>query len=336
MKSLKTSYLGFELENPLVPSSSPLTRELDMVKRLEDSGAPMLVMFSLFEEEIYHEDDELLYNLERGTHSYPEALSYFPEPANIIQGPEEYLTQVYAIKEAVDIPIVGSLNGVSVGGWIEKAKLIEEAGADALELNIFYLPTKIEETPQDVENRYLEILRAVEKQITIPVAVKIGPFFSAIPNFAKKLESAGADALVLFNRFYQPDINLKQLQVEPTLHLSSSREISLPLRWVAILRDKIKSNIAVTSGVHTAEDILKLIMAGSDVTMLTSALIKFGPEYLRGLQIRLVEWMNENEYDSISQMRGSMSMKNTAEAESFVRANYVKILNQYKSDEPNF
>ncbi len=328
--NLKTKYLGFELDNPLVPSASPLSREVDSAKKLEDAGAPALVMYSLFEEEIYHEDEELDHYLGHGSDSFSEALSYFPEHHNIIVGPDEYLEQVRRLKENLDIPIIASLNGISIGGWIEKAILIEEAGADALELNVYYLPTDAGQSGTEVKSIYIDILKAVKSKISIPVAMKIGYAFSALPSFARRIEENGADALVLFNRFYQPDINLEKLEVEQALSLSDSDEIRLPLRWIAVLKNQLKMSLGATSGVHTAEDVLKLTMAGADVTFMTSALLKHGPAHITKVKEGLVQWLDENEYESLDQMRGSMSMKNVSDPGAFMRANYIKTLREYK------
>lgn len=331
--NLKTKYLGFELDNPLVPSASPLSKDIDMAKRLEDAGAPALVMYSLFEEEIYHEDAELDHYLANGSDSFAEALSYFPDEMHDFKaGPEEYLEQIRLLKEKLDIPIIASLNGVSIGGWIEKAKLMEVAGADALELNIYYLPTDPGQSGGEVKNIYFDILKAVKSKVSIPVSLKIGNAFSALPSFAKEIEAASADALVLFNRFYQPDINLERLEVEPSLVLSTSDEIRLPLRWIAVLRNQVKMSLGATSGVHTAEDVLKLTMAGADVTFMTSALLKYGPEHISRIKTDLLQWMEENEYASLDQMRASMSMKNVTDPSAFMRANYIKILREYQQN----
>lgn len=331
--NLKTKYLGLELDNPLVPSASPLSRDVEMAKRLEEAGAPALVMYSLFEEEIYHEDAELDHYLSHGSHSFAEALSYFPEQAHDFnQGPDEYLEQVRKLKDALSIPVIASLNGVSIGGWIEKAKLIEEAGADALELNVYYLPTDPNQSGSEVKNIYIDILKAIKQKVSIPVGMKIGYAFSALPSFAKRMEESGADAIALFNRFYQPDINLEKLEVEPTLSLSTSDEIRLPLRWIAVLRNQLNISLGATSGVHTAEDVLKLTMAGADITFMTSALLKHGPTHIENIKHDLIQWMEENEYESLEQMRGSMSMKNVADPSAFMRANYIKTLREYQPE----
>ena len=331
--NLKSKYLGFDLDNPLVPSASPLSRDVDMAKKLEDAGAPALVMYSLFEEEIYHEDAELDHYLSHGGDSFAEALSYFPEEMHDFKaGPDEYLEKLKQLKDALDIPVIASINGVSIGGWIEKAKLMEEAGADALELNVYYLPTDPEQSGKEVREIYFDILKAVKNKISIPVAMKIGNAFSALPAFAREIEEVGADALVVFNRFYQPDINLEKLEVEPSLVLSKSDEIRLPLRWIAVLRNQVKMALGATSGVHTADDVLKLIMAGADVTFMTSALLKYGPDHIVKVKNDLLQWMEENEYESLDQMRGSMSMKNVSDPGAFMRANYIKTLREYQQE----
>jgi dihydroorotate dehydrogenase (fumarate) len=315
----------------LVPSASPISRDVDLSKKLEDAGAPALVMYSLFEEEIHHEDAELDHYLSHGSDSFSEALSYFPEEMHDFNsGPEEYLEKIRLLKESLDIPIIASLNGVSLGGWIEKAKLMENAGADALELNVYYLPTNPEQSGTEVKNIYLDILKAIKKKVSIPVAMKIGYAFSALPAFAKKVEDAGADALVMFNRFYQPDIDLDKLEVEPSLALSNSSEIRLPLRWIAVLRNQLNLSLGATSGVHAAEDVLKLTMAGADVTFMTSTLLKHGPDHITKIKEDLARWMEEHEYESLDQMRGSMSMKNVTDPGAFMRANYIKTLRDYQ------
>ncbi len=327
---LSTKYMGIDLKNPLVVSASPLSRSIDMVKKLEDAGAPAIVMYSLFEEELYHEDNELEHYLSHGSESFAESLSYFPSHHKLSEGPEEYLNQVRRLKDAVDIPIIGSLNGVSKGGWIEKAKLIEEAGADALELNVYYLPTDMNESGTHIKQNHLDILASLKKSVNIPIAVKIGHYFSALPSFARRLENTGADALVMFNRFYQPDIDLKNLEVISSLNLSTSDEVLLPLRWIAVLWKQVNMSLAATSGVHTADDVLKLTMAGADVTMMASALLKFGPTHIEKILKDIEMWMDENEYESLTQMRGSMSMKNVPDPGAFMRANYIKILQDFQ------
>ncbi|RMI06748.1 MAG: dihydroorotate dehydrogenase-like protein [Calditrichaeota bacterium] len=324
---LTTTYMGLKLKNPLVPSASPLSADVDVARRLEDAGAAAIVMYSLFEEQITHEAEEIDHYLTTFSESYAEALSYFPEPeAYRNMEAEEYLEQISRLKEALDIPVIASLNGVSPGGWMKFAQKMEQAGADALELNIYYIPTDPQITGEEVEDMYVEDLKAVKSCVSIPVAMKLSPYFSAFANLARRLDEAGADALVLFNRFYQPDIDLETLEVVPNLELSHSYEIRLPLRWIAILYGKIRAGLAATSGVHTAEDVLKLVMAGADVTMMASALLKEGPDVLTRILNDLEKWMEEHEYESIRQMKGSMSFQHVAEPAAWVRANYIKTL----------
>jgi len=327
---LTTKYLGLELKNPIVPSAGPLSKSLDTVKILEDSGASAIVMFSLFEEQIAHEAAELEHYLSYGTESFAESLTYFPSPSEYNLGPDEYIELIHKIKQSIKIPVIGSINGITTGGWLDYAKKIEQAGADAIELNIYYIPTDSKLTSLDVENRYIEILSALKQIIRIPIAVKLSPYFSSFANFATRLVNAGADGLVLFNRFYQPDINLDNLEVEPNINFSTSTEIKLPLRWIAILYNRIKCSFAATSGVHTAEDAIKLIMVGSDVVMMCSALLKNGPHYLKSVLDGIDKWMLEHEYTSIQQMKGSMSQKSVLDPAAFERANYMKALNRFK------
>jgi dihydroorotate dehydrogenase (fumarate) len=327
---LSTTYLGLHLKNPLVPSASPLSRTLDSMKQLEDAGASAIVMYSLFEEQIQHEAAELNHYMSYGTESFAEALSYFPEAQEYNLGPDEYVEHLHKAKKALGIPVIGSLNGISTGGWMKYAKKIEEAGADALELNVYYIPTDPRLSAQAVEDLYLDALKAVKQTVKIPVAMKLSPFFSSMANMATRLDAAGADGLVLFNRFYQPDIDIEALDVVPNVNLSSSHSLRLPLRWIAILFGRVKANLAATSGVHTAEDVLKLLMAGADITMLCSALLQHGPGTIAEILKNLDHWMLEHEYVSVQQMRGSMSQKSVADPSAFERANYMKALNQYK------
>jgi dihydroorotate dehydrogenase (fumarate) len=327
---LSTNYLGLHLKNPIVPSASPLSRSLDGMKRLEDAGASAIVMYSLFEEQIAHESAELSHYLSYGTESFAESLTYFPEAQEYNLGPEEYIELLHEAKQKLGIPVIGSLNGISSGGWIDYAKKIEQAGADALELNIYYIPTDPELTTDEVENRYLEVLHEVKHSVKIPVAMKLSPFFSSLAHFAYRLDSAGANGLVLFNRFYQPDIDLEKLEVVPGVDLSTSTAMRLPLRWVAILHGRIKASLAATSGIHTAQDVIKMLMVGADVTMMCSALLKHGPQHITQVLAEIRDWMLEHEYVSISQMKGSMSQKSVADPAAFERANYMKALNQYK------
>lgn len=327
---MKSTYMGLPLKNPVVVGSSPLSDDIDQLKALEDQGAAAVVTHSLFEEQIRHEARELAHHLEQGTESFAEALSYFPEPEEYRVGPEEYVENISRAKEALDIPVIGSLNGVTVGGWIEYAKKIEQAGADALELNVYYLATEPEQTSQAVEQLYVDILTEVRKNVGIPVAVKLGPFFSSIANMASRLDQAGADGLVLFNRFYQPDLDLEELAVVPNLVLSNSDELRLPLRWVAILYGRVKASLALTSGVHTGSDAVKAVMAGADVAMMTSAILKQGPKHVAKVLKEMKAWMEEKEYESVSQMKGSLSQKSCPNPAAFERANYMKVLQSYK------
>ncbi|GAB4330929.1 MAG: dihydroorotate dehydrogenase-like protein [Calditrichia bacterium] len=328
---LTTKYLGLELKNPVVVSASPLAADVDKVKRLEELGASAVVMYSLFEEQINKEIEEVDHFLSYGSESFAEALSYFPEPEEFKNlHAEEYLEQIAKLKAAVKIPVIGSLNGVSPGGWMDYAKKIQEAGADALELNIYYIATDPEMTGEKVENLYLENLKAVKSSVDIPVAVKLSPYFSAFANIAKRLDDAGADGLVLFNRFYQPDIDLEKLEVVHNLNFSTAQEMRLPLRWLAILYGKVKASLAATTGIHTSEDVVKMLMAGADVTMVASVLLKEGIGKVRDLVEGLEKWMADHEYESVQQMKGSMSYKAIAEPAAYERANYIKVLQSIK------
>lgn len=330
--NLTTTYMGITLKNPVVASASPLSESLDNIRRLEDAGASAVVMYSLFEEQITLESNLLDHYLNYGTESFAEALTYFPNMATYKVGPEEYLNRIRRAKEAVDIPVIGSLNGVSTGGWIKYAKKIEEAGADALELNIYYIPTDLKTTGAEVEAMHLEVLRDVKASVSIPVAVKLSPFFSAMANMAHRLAEAGADALVLFNRFYQPDFDLEKLEVVPLLVLSNSNELRLPLRWTAILYGRVQVDLAITSGVHTYEDVLKCMMAGAKVSMMASELLRNGIHRVGQILEDMTWWMEEHEYESVAQMQGSMSQKHVAEPAAFERANYMKTLQSWRPD----
>ncbi len=327
---LTTRYMGMKLKNPLVVSASPLTKNLDNFKKLEDAGAAAIVNESIFEEQITRETYELYNYSIQGTDSFAESLTYFPEPADLIIGPEEYLDHIAKAKRSVGIPVIASLNGYSDGGWTRYAKLIEQAGADALELNIYFIPTDINVGSAEVEEKYLDILKSVKSNVKIPVAVKIGPYFSSMANMAKRLDDAGADALVLFNRFYQPDIDLENLEIVPNILLSTPQAMRLPLRWVAILHKQIKASLAATSGVHSAEDVIKILMVGADVAMMCSILLKKGIGELRSILTELEQWMQEHEYDSVAQMQGSMSQKSCANPGSFERAYYMRALKTYR------
>jgi len=329
MIDLSTTYLGLTLKNPLVASASPLTEDLGNVRRMEDAGAAAVVMHSLFEEQITLESHELDRYLSHGTESFAESLSYFPDLTDYNLGPDKYLEHLRRVKAAVGIPVIGSLNGVSTGGWIRYAKMMQEAGADALELNVYFIPTDANLSSAQVEQMYLDLVRDVKATLKIPVAVKLGHSFTAMANLARRLDQAGADALVLFNRFYQPDFDLEKLEAVPTLTLSSSYELLLRLHWVAILYGHVRADLAVTGGVHTAPDVLKAMMAGARVAMMTSALLKNGIGHLRTLPAGLVAWMEEHEYASIRQMQGSMSYRSIANPAAFERANYMKVLSSY-------
>lgn len=329
MVDLTTTYLGMTLKNPLVASPSPLSEKLDSVKRMEEAGIAAIVMYSLFEEQIIHESLELDHFLTRGTETYAEALTYLPDIGKYSIGPESYVEKLSQLKRAVNIPVIGSLNGVSMGGWTEYAKKIEDAGADALELNLYYLPTDPDLTAVEIEDNYIHLVRNIREQVKIPIAVKLSPFFTSIPNITRRFVEAGINGLVLFNRFYQPDFDLKSLEVVPNLVLSNSHELRLPLRWIALLYGQIPVDFALTSGVHTAEDVIKAIMAGANVAMTTSELLQNGIPRISQILTDLSVWMEENEYESIAQMRGSMSKVSVAEPAAYERANYMKVLNSY-------
>ena len=329
---LTTTYMGMTLKHPLVPSASPLSETLDGIRLLEDAGASAVVMYSLFEEQITQESHQLDHYLSYGTESFAEALSYFPEMDGYHLGPDQYLNLLSQAKQAVDIPVIGSLNGVSAGGWIEYARLIEEAGADALELNVYYIPTDTELTGSEVEQMYLDVLQGVKHTVSIPVAIKLSPYFSAMANMAYRLAQAGADALVLFNRFYQPDFDLEELEVVPHLVLSNSHELRLRLHWVAILYGRVPVDLAITGGVHTHEDVLKGLMAGARVTMMASELLKNGMRRIGEILTDLEQWMEEHEYESVSQMQGSMSQQHVAQPAAFERASYMKELASWRPD----
>ncbi|MGB9603648.1 MAG: dihydroorotate dehydrogenase-like protein [Verrucomicrobiia bacterium] len=328
---ITTTYLGMNLRSPLVVSASPLGDNIDNLKKMEDAGAGAVVLHSLFEEQLRLEAFELHHHLTHGTESYPEALSYFPEPQDLLIGPEVYLRHITVAKKAVKIPIIASLNGSTVGGWTDYARKMEEAGADAIELNIYYIPTDMNLPGAEIENNYIEILKSVKSVVNIPVAVKLSPFFSNMANMAKRLVDAGANGLVLFNRFYQPDIDLEQLEVVPNILLSTPMAMRLPLRWIAILYGRINASLAATSGIHRATDVIKMIMAGADVTMLCSVLMRHGIEQISVIEKEMIQWMEEHEYESVSQMKGSMSQKSCPDPSAFERAQYMRALATTKS-----
>jgi dihydroorotate dehydrogenase (fumarate) len=327
---LTTRYLGLNLRTPLVPSASPLSDEVDSIKRMEDAGAAAVVLHSLFEEQVKSEQELVQYHLMYGADSFPEALTYFPQPADFIAGPEEYLGKIRKAKEAVRIPIIASLNGAAIGGWIDYAKKIQQAGADALELNIYSIPTELDRTSAEIEQTYIDILKAVKSVVSLPVALKLSPYFSNMANMAKRLDQAGADGLVLFNRFYQPDINLEELEVQANIHLSTSQEMRLPLRWIAILFGRIKADLAATSGIHSAADVLKMLMAGADVTMLCSVLFESGVGVIRQIEAEMSNWLADHDYQSVRQLQGSMSQKYCADPAAFERAQYMRAILSYK------
>ena len=329
---LTTTYLGLKLRSPLVVSASPLSEDMDNIKRMADAGAAAVVLYSIFEEQLRQDRLELHRHLENGTNSFAEALSYFPEPSEYRLGPEEYLKHIAAAKKTTGIPIIASLNGSSAGGWTSFAKQIQAAGADALELNIYYIPTSRDLTGTEVEMTYLDILKAVKANVTIPVAVKLSPFFSNMANMAKRLDEAGANGLVLFNRFYQPDIELESLEVKPNILLSTPMAMRLPLRWIALLYGRLNASLAATSGIHRASDALKMLMAGADVTMLCSTLLRHGIPQIAAIERDMIDWMDEREYESVEQLKGSLSQKNCAEPAAFERAQYMKALTGYTAD----
>lgn len=330
---LSTSYLGFRLPHPIMPGASPLVDDLDLVKRLEDAGAPAIVMHSLFEEQITREEVATSRSMDTWSHAHPEALSYLPEPKTFALGPEQYLDQILKIKAAVGVPVVASLNGTSTGGWLEYARLMQQAGADAVELNVYALATDLDESSELLERRTLKMLWAVKSGLRIPVAVKLSPFYTALAHFAQRLDDHGVDGLVLFNRFYQPDFDLESLEVKPTLRLSDSSELLLRLRWLAILHGRLHAALVASGGVHTAEDAVKALAAGADVVQVVSALLKHGPERLATLRRELESWLVEHEYESLDQLRGSLSLLRCPDPAAHERANYMTILQSWRGNE---
>lgn len=331
MIDLSTTYLGLNLKNPLVASASPLSKKIDKARKLEEAGISAIVMYSLFEEQIIHESLELDHYLSRGTESFAEALTYLPDGGLYSISPERYLSQVAGLKKALKIPVIGSLNGVSKGGWTKYARSIEEAGADALELNMYYLATDPELSATDIENSQVDLVAEVKSAISIPLAVKISPFLTSVSHFTKRIVEAGADGLVLFNRFYQPDFDLEELEIVHSLDLSTSADLRLPLRWISILYGKLNADLALTSGVHTARDVLKAMMAGAQVAMIASELLWDGSaERVKEILDQTALWMEEHEYTSIKQMQGSMSQGSVSNPAAFERANYMKVLNSFR------
>jgi dihydroorotate dehydrogenase (fumarate) len=329
MVDLKTTYLGLPLKNPLVASASPLSQKLETAARLEEAGVAAIVMYSLFEEQIIQESLKFHTDLTRGIDSYAEALTYFPDIGQYSIGPNTYINHLKQVKQAVKIPVIGSLNGVSTGGWISYAQKIEQAGADALELNLYSVATDVEMSAEEVEETHVKLVSEMRKGVRIPIAVKLSPFYTALPHFARRLVEAGVDALVLFNRFYQPDFDLEELEVVPHLVLSNSNEMRLPLRWIAILYGRVKADFALTSGVHTAEDFLKAVMAGASAVMVASEFLQNGLGRAGQILDDAQTWLEEHEYVSIQQARGSMSQKSVADPGLFERANYMKVLSSY-------
>ena len=329
MIDLSTEYLGIKLKNPLVASSSPLCEDIENIKQMEKNGIGAVVLHSLFEEQVLLQEKELDYTLTENTERYAESLSYFPDVDDYHFAPEEYVKYLEKVKKTVNIPIIGSLNGISNSGWLRYSKKIEEAGADALELNIYYLPTRVDISCQKVEEIYLELVKELRKNIGIPLAIKLGPYFNSTVHFSEKLVEAGVDGLVLFNRFYQPDVDLVEMSVSPNLELSSPSELRLRLRWIGILYDKIKADLAVTGGIHTAKDILKSIMVGANVAMMTSVLLEKGIPYIETLVKGTEEWLRRHNYQSIDELRGILTERNVKETDAFERANYMKVLQSY-------
>jgi dihydroorotate dehydrogenase (fumarate) len=324
MTDLSTTYLGLKLRSPLVVSASPLSRDLDGIRRLEEAGASAVVLYSLFEEQLRQEEVDLNYHLTAGTESFAESLTYFPQASEFHTGPEGYLKHIRKAKAAVKIPVIASLNGSTLGGWTKFAAEIERAGADAIECNVYYIPTDPTVSAAHIEQTYLDILQAVKATVTIPVAIKLSPFFSNLSNMAHRLDEAGADALVLFNRFYQPDIDLEELEIRPNVLLSTPQALRLPLTWIGILHGRVKASLAATGGVHAAEDAVKLLMVGANVTMMCSSLMRHGIDHLRQVERELRDWMEAHEYESVAQMQGSMSQIKCSDPGAFERAQYMR------------
>lgn len=326
---LSTTYLGLKLKHPVIASASPFTHSLDGFKKLEDAGLAAIVMHSLFEEQLTGEAAAMEFLTTQGSESFAEATSYFPKVDNYVLGPDEYLELIHKAKATVKVPVIASLNGVTPGGWIEYARKIQQAGADALELNVYYLATDPFQPGEVVERNYVEVLKTVRSQVKIPVAVKLSPYFSNLANMARRLDEAGANGLVLFNRFYQPDLDLEKLEVWPHVDLSTSAELKLPLRWIAILYGRVKCALAATSGIHTSQDVLKAVMAGADVTMMCSALYANGLGHVAKVVKGIEAWGMEHDYKSVTQMKGSMSQKSVAEPAAYERANYMKTIQSF-------
>lgn len=331
MVDLRTKYMGLELLHPVVASASPMSKELDGIRRLEDGGAAAIVMFSLFEEQIRYDMESAAHLMEAGTESFAESLSYFPQVDSFRIGPDRYLELVRKAREATSVPVIASLNGMTNEGWVDYARKLHQAGAAAIELNVYYIPADLDVTGREVEQRYIDVLRAVKAAVPIPVAIKVSPFFSAFGHMARQLDEAGADALVVFNRFYQPDLDLEALTVVPSLRLSSPDEIRLPLLWLAVLHGRLKANLAATTGVESPVEVIKYLAAGADVVMTTSALMRHGPKHLGTLVAGLRGWLAAHDYASVAQLRGSMSQRKVPDPTAFERANYIKILESYEN-----
>ena len=328
MTDLSTTYMGLQLRTPLVASASPLSHQLDGIRRLEDAGASAIVLYSLFEEQIRQDEREIEFYLHAGTESYAESLTYFPMPIDFHVGPQGYLNHILRAKDAVRVPIIASLNGSSFGGWTGIAKRIEQAGADAIECNIYFVPSDMNCSSADIEKRYIDIFRAVKHSVDIPVAVKLSPFFTNMAGMAKRLDEKGADALVLFNRLYQPDIDLENLEICPNVLLSTPQDLRLPLTWIGILYGRIKANLAGTGGIQTGQDALKLLMAGASATMMCSSLLRHGLGRIRQVEQEMIEWMEQHEYDSICQLQGSLSQLHCPDPSAFERAQYMRAVSR--------
>lgn len=328
---LNTKYMGLALKNPIVASASPLSRNLDNIKSLEDAGAAAVVLFSLFEEQLIHENAAMEHLLNSGTESFPESLSYFPNAEDCHVGPENYLNLIRQAREVTDIPVIASLNGASNKGWIDFSKKMEQAGASAIELNVYSIPVDLNLSAGDVEKNYINVIKAVKSAVSIPVAIKLNPFFSSMGHMCKQIDAAGADALVLFNRFYQPDVDLETLEIQPRLELSQASEIRLPLLWIAVLYGNVKASLAASRGVESADEVIKYIMAGADVVMTTSALLKKGIGHLSVILKDMQDWMENKGYESVDQMRGCMSHDKVPNPGEFERANYIKVLESYEN-----
>ena len=329
---LSTQYLGIGLKHPIVASASPLTGSIDSLKRLEEEGVAAVVLPSLFEEQIEH-DEMATHNLMLyGSELSPEASGFFPEQQKYNTGPDRYLKLIADAKRALSVPVIASLNGYTPGGWTAMARQLEQAGADAIELNVYFLATKLDDSSAAVESRYIDLVKSVAGQVKVPVAVKVAPYFSAMANMASRLAQAGASGLVLFNRFLQPDIELEELQVTPHLVLSTSDELRLALRWIAILRGRVRASLAATGGAHTPDDVLKLLLAGADCVMIASSLLRKGPAQVGVLVRGVAEWLAERDYSSVEQMKGSLSQQACPDPDAFERANYMKALKSYTSE----